>query len=57
VLVDSTVTGNFAGQRLAPPDTPMDVFTERKPRLVRSTCVYSGRYGGYDEPWGVCTAD
>lgn len=57
VLVDSTVTGNYAGQLLTPPDTPMDVFSERKPRLVRSTCVHSGRYGAYDEPWGVCTAD
>lgn len=57
VLVDSTVTGNFAGQLLAPSDTPMDVFTDRKPRLVRSTCVYSGIYGNYDTAWGVCTAD
>jgi len=57
VVVDSTVTGNFAGPLLAPSDTPMDVFSERKPRLKNTTCVYSGRYGGYDEPWGVCTAD
>lgn len=57
VLIDSTASGNLAGPALAPADTPLDVFTERKPRLVRSTCVHSGRYGGYDQPWGVCTAD
>jgi hypothetical protein len=54
-LLDSVVTGNFAGAR------PIDLLTFRRPVLVRTTCDSSVVPDPTGKPtaasWGVCTND
>lgn len=48
VLKNSTVTGSGSG---------IDLLTERRPRLVGSTCGVSRNLSNPTQTWGVCTND
>lgn len=48
VLTNSSVTGSGSG---------IDLLTERRPRLVDSTCDVSRNLSNPTQTWGVCTND
>ena len=48
LLKDSSVTGSASG---------VDLLTERRPRLVSSTCGVSRKLQNPTETWGVCAND
>jgi hypothetical protein len=62
VVRDSTVTGNATDADCNVTGTCADLYTATQPRLRRSTCDSSKRYGGAvipggDPDWGICSLD